>query len=160
MSYQTKRIKFCYKFMLQYTFFRSCYIKAQNMLHNTHKIAAVKRSFLFSILSCLACKSGWEHLCFYTSIQYFWNKCERTESTMQIVTGKMEQNELNMVRQHLSNSYRHNKGQKAYLPLGNSVLHRVVFFQASPSFCIITVICEQHGVTCNMFSHLTILQND
>lgn len=49
------------------------------------------------------------------------------KSTMEIVNGKMEQNELNVVRQHLSSSYRHNKGKKASLPLGKSVSHRILF---------------------------------
>lgn len=46
--------------MLQFTLFRGCCIKAQNILHNTHKVALCKKFFTVCA-QLLNCKSGSEH---------------------------------------------------------------------------------------------------
>jgi len=65
------------------------------------------------MLSCSGFKS--DNNIHISTLQYgiFETYIKRTESTMQILSGKMEQNQLNMVR-HLSNSYTQ-QGEKKHI---------------------------------------------
>lgn len=145
--------------MLQYASFKSCYTKAQDVLSCIISTKELLWKELFTQCAQQLRQSRGEHLRFHAAVLCFWNRCREQNLLCKLSVEKWSR--MNQTwSDYSSKSCRHNKREKAYLPLGDSVSRRTVFFQASQPFCIIKVISEQHpGVTHRVFSHLTTLQN-